>query len=218
VPPIAAAAGPGGITGFLFDAIDRLGALGVGLAVLFETVVPPVPSEVLLPLAGYLVQTGRESLGAVLGFATAGSVLGALVLYALGRRLGPDRSRRLLGRLPLVEQRDVDRSFAWFESHGGTAVLVGRLVPVVRSFVSVPAGVVRMPMGRFLLCTTIGSGLWNAALIGAGMLLGTQYELVERYAGALDRALLVVVGGLVLGLVARRVLAGRRRRLQSDDG
>jgi membrane protein DedA with SNARE-associated domain len=194
----------------VFDLIDALGAVGVGLAVLLETVVPPIPSEVLLPLAGYLVQTGRESLLPVFLLATAGSVLGAALLYQLGRWLGPERSRRALGRLPLVDAGDVERAFDWFARHGRSAVLVGRLVPVVRSFVSVPAGVVRMPWPRFLLYTTLGSALWNALLIGGGMLLGTQYELVERYTGVLDRALVVAVVLAVGALVVRRVRAARR--------
>jgi membrane protein DedA with SNARE-associated domain len=197
----------------VFDLIDALGAVGVGLAVLLETVVPPIPSEVLLPLAGYLVQTGRESLLPVFLLATAGSVLGAALLYQLGRWLGPERSRRALGRLPLVDAGDVERAFDWFARHGRSAVLVGRLVPVVRSFVSVPAGVVRMPWPRFLLYTTLGSALWNALLIGGGMLLGTQYELVERYTGVLDRllvpAVVLAVGALVVRRV-RRVRAARR--------
>ena len=208
--PLAATEGPGGLTGSLFDAIDALGALGVGLAILLETVVPPIPSEVLLPLAGYLVQTGRESLLPVFLLATAGSVLGAALLYQLGRWLGPERSRRVLGRLPLVDADDVERAFAWFGRHGRSAVLVGRLVPVVRSFVSVPAGVVRMPWPQFLVYTALGSGLWNALLIGGGMLLGTQYELVERYTGVLDWLLVAAVVLTVAALGLRRVRAGRR--------
>src|SRR4051812_33319540 len=117
----------------------------------------------------------------------------------------------MLARLPLVEIDDVDRTFAWFERHGPSAVLLGRLVPVVRSFVSVPAGVVRMPWPQFLAYTLAGSAVWNGALIGAGMALGTQHELVERYVGVLDWFL--VVGAVtVVGLgVARRVRRGDRR-------
>ncbi|WP_448626430.1 DedA family protein [Geodermatophilus sp. URMC 64] len=212
MPTLAAASGPGGITGLIFDLIDALGAVGVGLAILLETIVPPIPSEVLLPLAGYLVQTGRESLTAVFLFATAGSVLGACLLYALGRSLGPDRSKQALSRLPLVDREDVERTFTWFEEHGRSAVLIGRLVPVVRSFVSVPAGVVRMPFMQFLLYTTLGSAIWNALLIGGGMLLGTQYELVERYTGVLDWVLIAAVVGVVGALAVRRVRARRRQR------
>jgi len=215
VPTLAATQGPSGITGFLFDMIDALGALGVGLAILLETVVPPIPSEVLLPLAGYLVQTGRESLVSVFLFATAGSVLGATLLYAIGRTLGPDRSRRVIGKLPLVDHEDVDRAFTWFEEHGRSAVLLGRLIPVVRSFISVPAGVTRMPLPQFLLYTTIGSALWNALLIGGGMLLGTQYRLVERYTGLLDY---LIIAGVVVAvglLVVRRVRKRQRERIRT---
>jgi membrane protein DedA with SNARE-associated domain len=207
--PTAAAADPGGLTGTVLDLMEALGALGVGLAILLETVVPPIPSEVVLPLAGFLAQTGRMSLLAAFLAATAGSLLGAALLYQLGSWLGPERSRRLLDRLPLVEAADVDKAFRAFERHGRTAVLIGRLVPVVRSFVSVPAGVVRMPWPQFLLYTALGSALWNGLLIGAGVALGTRYELVERYVGLLDGALVVAVAVALGWAVVRHV---RRRR------
>jgi membrane protein DedA with SNARE-associated domain len=192
--------------------MDALGALGVGLAILLETVVPPIPSEVVLPLAGFIAGTGRMSLVAAFAAATLGSLLGAAFLYQLGRWLGPDRSRRLLDRLPLVDTADVDKAFGAFERHGRTAVLVGRLVPVVRSFVSVPAGVVHMPWPQFLLYTALGSAVWNGLLIGAGVALGTQYELVEEYVGLLDYALVAAVAG-ALGWMAVRHVRRRRSRL-----
>jgi membrane protein DedA with SNARE-associated domain len=207
--PTAAAADPGGLTGIVLDAMDSLGALGVGLAILAETVIPPIPSEVVLPIAGYLAQTGRMHVVAVFLAATLGSLLGAALLYELGRVLGPERSRRVLGRLPLVDVEDVEKTFAWFERHGRSAVLIGRLVPVVRSFVSVPAGVVRMPWPQFLLYTAIGSALWNGLLIGAGMALGTQYEVVESYVGYLDWVLVATAVGAVGWALVRHV---RRRR------
>ncbi|HEV7726963.1 MAG TPA: DedA family protein [Modestobacter sp.] len=189
--------------------MDSLGALGVGLAILAETVIPPIPSEVVLPIAGYLAQTGRMHVVAVFLAATLGSLVGAALLYELGRVLGPERSRRVLGRLPLVDVEDVEKTFAWFERHGRSAVLIGRLVPVVRSFVSVPAGVVRMPWPQFLLYTAIGSALWNGLLIGAGMALGTQYEVVESYVGYLDWVLVAAAVGAVGWALVRHV---RRRR------
>ena len=193
--------------------MEALGALGVGLAILAETVVPPIPSEVVLPIAGYLASTGRMSLLDAFLAATAGSVLGAALLYQLGAWLGPERSRRVLARLPLVQADDVDRAFDWFAAHGRTAVLLGRLVPVVRSFVSVPAGVVRMPWPQFLAYTTVGSALWNGALIGAGAALGTQHELVERYVGVLDRLLVAGVAGALVWAVVRHIRR-RTRRLE----
>ena len=188
--------------------MEALGAVGVGLAILLETVVPPIPSEVVLPLAGYLAQTGRMGLLAAVLAATAGSLLGAALLYQLGRWLGPERSRRWLDRLPLVDTADVDKAFDAFQRRGRAAVLLGRLVPVVRSFISVPAGVVGMPWAQFLLYTAIGSALWNGALIGAGVALGTQYELVERYVGLLDYALVAAVVGFLGWMVVRHL---RRR-------
>ena len=211
--PTAAAADPGGLTGTVLDAMEALGAVGVGLAILVETVVPPIPSEVVLPLSGYLAQNGRMSLLAAFLAATAGSLLGAVLLHQLGAWLGPSRSRRMLARLPLVDAADVDRTFAWFERHGRSAVLLGRLVPVVRSFVSVPAGVVRMRMPQFLAYTLLGSAVWNGALIGAGAALGTQHELVERWVGVLDWVL--VLGAVtVLGLGVARRLRRRSSRLE----
>jgi membrane protein DedA with SNARE-associated domain len=207
--PTAAAADPGGLTGIVLDAMEELGALGVGLAILLETVVPPIPSEVVLPVAGFLAQTGRMDVVAVFLAATLGSLAGAALLYQLGRWLGPERSRAALARLPLVDVADVEKTFAWFARHGRAAVLVGRLVPVVRSFVSVPAGVVRMPWPQFLLYTAIGSALWNGALIGAGMALGTQYALVESYVGYLDRVLVTVAVAALGWAVVRHV---RRQR------
>ena len=206
--PTAVAADPGGLTGTVLDLMEALGALGVGLAILLETVVPPIPSEVVLPLAGYLAQTGRMGLVAAFLAATAGSLIGASFLYQLGRWLGPERSRRWLDRLPLVDTADVDKAFDAFERRGRAAVLLGRLVPVVRSFISVPAGVVRMPWPQFLLYTAIGSAVWNGALIGAGVALGTQYELVERYVGLLDYALVAAVVGFGSWIVVRHL---RRR-------
>ena len=150
----AAASDEGGITGFLLDLVEKLGPVGVGLSILAETVIPPIPSEAVLGLAGVLINEGRMSIVPVILFATLGSVLGAIFFYYVGRALGPRRSHAFLDRLPLVETADVDQTFAWFERHGRSAVFFGRMVPIVRSFISVPAGVVRMPLGQFLLFTT----------------------------------------------------------------
>jgi membrane protein DedA with SNARE-associated domain len=151
----------GGLVGWVLDVVESLGALGVAALVLLETVLPPIPSEVVLPLAGFLVQQDRLSLLAVLVATTTASVLGALLLYGAGRALGGRRTRAILVRVPLVEHQDVDRAEEWFDRRGEVAVLVGRLVPGVRSLVSLPAGTRRMPVGRFVLLTAVGSGTWN---------------------------------------------------------
>jgi membrane protein DedA with SNARE-associated domain len=197
--------GQGGLLGFILQTIDQLGEVGVGALVLLESVIPPIPSEVVLPAAGALVTLGALSGPLVFVCATIGSVLGSLVFYGFGRALGRDRTRRLLLAVPLIDVDDVDRAERWFDRWGEIAVLVGRLIPGVRSLISLPAGVAAMPLGRFLLMTTIGSALWNGLLIGAGMLLGTQWEIVERNIDVVNNVIYVTIGIAVAVFVMRRL-------------
>lgn len=178
--------------------MDALGELGVGLLTLIETVFPPIPSEVVLPLAGYLGNRGRLDLVGVLIASTTGALVGALLLYGLGARLGERRAAALLARLPLVDEEDVTRAVDWFHRHGGIAVFTGRLIPGVRSLVSLPAGAARMSLLKFSVLTVLGSGLWNALLVAGGYALGTQYALIERYSTVLDY---VIVGAIVIAVV-----------------
>lgn len=205
-----------GILGWAETVITALGEWGVGLLVLLETVFPPVPSEVILPLAGFLTSQGGLSLPLVFVTATAGAYLGALVLYGLGARLGMERSVRGLAKLPLVDRDDFERAAAWFGRHGRSSVFFGRLIPGVRSLISLPAGAGRMPLASFSLFTLAGSGVWNALLLGLGAALGTQYALVERYSHVLDyvvyAALAVLVGWLVVRAVRRRRAAASEAR------
>ena len=204
----AAASDEGGITGFLLDLVDRLGAVGVGLSILAETVIPPIPSEAVLGLAGVLINEGRMSIIPVVLFATLGSILGAIFFYYVGRALGPRRSHAFLDRLPLVETADVDKTFAWFERHGRSAVFLGRMVPIVRSFISVPAGVVRMPFGQFLLFTTAGSLIWNSVLVTLGWL---ARDFIEANLHYLDYVVVAVVVLAVAWFVYKKA-TGRLRR------
>ena len=204
----AASSDQGGITGFLLDLVESLGPVGVGMAILLETVVPPIPSEAVLGLAGVLIRSGDMQVVPVVLFATLGSLVGATFFYYLGRTLGPRRSHLFLDRLPLVETEDVDKTFDWFARHGRSAVFFGRMVPIVRSFVSVPAGVVRMPFGQFLLYTAAGSLIWNSLLIGLGVAAG---EFVQDNLRYLDYAVVVAVV-VALGWFVWRKLSGRMNR------
>ena len=205
----AASSDQGGITGFLLDMVERLGAVGVGFAILLETVVPPIPSEAVLGLAGVLINDGRLAIVPVVLCATLGSILGAVFFYYVGRALGPRRSHAFLDRLPLVETADVDKTFAWFERHGRSAVFFGRMVPIVRSFISVPAGVVRMPIGQFLLFTAGGSLIWNSVLIGLGVAAGDFIRDNLKY---LDYAVVAAFGIGIGYLVYKRAKDVRRHR------
>src|SRR4051812_16287089 len=160
--------GGGGLTAWVTSVIESLGALGVGFLVALENLIPPIPSEIVLSLAGFLASEGRVNLVLVFLAATAGSVLGALALYWLGYALGEDRLKRWLDKIPLVDSDDLNTADRWFEKHENAAVLFGRCAPVVRSLVSIPAGANHMNLARFTLFTTVGSGVWNAIFIGAG--------------------------------------------------
>jgi membrane protein DedA with SNARE-associated domain len=182
-----------------------VGSPGVGLATALETVFPPVPSELVLPLAGYTASQGYYSVFAAIAWATAGSLVGALVLYWLGAAWGLERICALADRIPLMHAEDVRRAVAWFSRHGRTAVFVGRLVPGVRSLISIPAGIDRMPLLRFSVFTTAGSLVWNAALILAGYELGEQWHVVEGYVGPASNVVYVLIGVIVLVVAARRL-------------
>lgn len=195
---------------WLVQVMRAVGAPGVGVATALETVFPPVPSEVVLPLAGYTASLGHYGLVAAVLWATAGSVLGALLLYWAGAAWGQERVLAVADRLPLVGRRDVQRSIDWFARHGRSAVLVGRLVPGVRSLVSVPAGLERMPLASFVGFTALGSLLWNSLLIGAGHQLGAQWHRVEAYVGGASQVFGTALALAVLWFAARRLVRARR--------
>ena len=219
---LAAAAAPsetemGGLSGMVLQLIDLLGEWGVALMLFVETVFPPIPSEVILPLAGFLAGAGRMNLVLVLVLATLGSYVGALVLYWLGRVIGFERTVRWLGKLPLVDEGDFRKAAGWFHRHGRSAVLFGRLVPIVRSLISLPAGADRMNLVSFSAFTILGSGLWNSVLVLGGAALGTQYERVEQYTEWIDRGMYAAIVVVVVMFVVRRVRRSRAERASRTD-
>jgi len=199
-----------GIAAWAVDVMERLGAPGAGAAVALENLFPPLPSEVILPLAGFTASRGDMSLAAALIWTTAGSVVGALALYLVGAALGRHRMRAIAVRLPLVRVEDLDRTEAWFARHGTKAVLFGRMIPIFRSLISVPAGVERMSIPVFLALTTLGSLVWNTVFVLAGYHLGESWWRIEAYAGILQKVVIVAVVLATAWFVARR-LADRRR-------
>jgi membrane protein DedA with SNARE-associated domain len=189
-----------------------VGAPGVGVATALETVFPPVPSEAVLPLAGFTASQGHYGVVSAVVWATIGSLVGALALYYAGAAWGAERLCRMAERIPLLHARDVHRSIAWFRRHGRTAVFVGRLVPGVRSLISIPAGIDRMPVLQFAGYTAAGSLVWNAVLIGAGYELGSRWEVIEGYVDDLSVVVYVLLGVAVTVFVLRRL---RRRTTRS---
>jgi membrane protein DedA with SNARE-associated domain len=205
----------GHVADWIFGIVDRLGALGVGLLILLENLIPPIPSEVVLPLAGYRASTGALNVFAVWPAATAGAVAGALVLYGLGAWLGYDRLHHLAGRpwFVLASQRDVERGDELFDRHGTKVVLLARCVPFLRSVVSIPAGISGMPVLRFTVLTAIGSGVWNGVFIALGWMLGEHWDRVGTWLGPVSS---VVVGLLVVGVIVLIVRRQRSRATSSE--
>lgn len=201
-----------GLTGWVAGVIDSLGAVGVALLVALESIIPPIPSEIVLAMAGYLAAEGRFNVALIVLAATAGSLLGALVLYWLGAALGEERLKRWLDHIPLVDREDLEKADRWFERHGRWAVLIGRVVPVVRSLVSVPAGANRMPLGEFVLLTTIGSGVWNGLLVGLGFALGSRWQEVGRYSDWFNYAIFAIFAVMIASWAVKKVRRRRDRR------
>ncbi len=190
--------------------IEALGYPGLTVLVALENVFPPIPSEVILPLAGFLTGQGRFSFILVLLATTIGSLVGALVLYGIGAAAGQRRVRRVVeryGHWALLTPDDLAKAERWFDRYGRIAVLTGRLAPIVRSLVSIPAGYSRMPLGQFLLLTAIGSALWNGTLVALGWVLGENWHSIERYVGWLQYLVLAVVAFLVVRFVWQRLRA-----------
>lgn len=195
------------------ELMEWLGAPGAGLAIALENLFPPLPSEIVLPLAGFTASRGTFGLFEVLLWTTLGSVVGALALYGLGAWLGRARLRRIVDRMPLMNVEDVDRAEAWFARHGSKAVFFGRMIPLFRSLISIPAGIERMPLLRFVLLTTAGSALWNTVFVLAGFLLGENWSAVEQYADVLQLAVIVTcvtASVLFVALRVRRIVRERK--------
>lgn len=199
-----------GLAGWVVDVIGALGPAGVGTLVALETVFPPIPSEVVLPVAGFLAGQGEMGLTTTIIAATVGSVLGAVVLYWLGYRFGRPRLQRAADRMPLVDRGDLERAESWFDRHGRAAVLTGRVIPVVRSLISVPAGLRRMQMPLFLGLTALGSAAYNGLLVGAGYLLGNRWTDVGRYSDLVNWVVIAAIVGSLAWFVVARVRRNRR--------
>ncbi|HLT62479.1 MAG TPA: DedA family protein [Microlunatus sp.] len=195
--------------------METLGAPGAGIAIALENLFPPIPSEVILPLAGFAAARGSFPIWQAILFTTLGSLVGALALYGIGAALGRDRMRRIAVKLPLIKVEDVDRTEAWFTKHGPKTVFFGRMIPIFRSLISIPAGIERMPIPLFLVLSGAGSLIWNSLFVTLGYVLGENWHLVEQYAGIFSKIVLVAVVAVVAVFIVRRVLDLRRAKRSS---
>ncbi|QIK68678.1 DedA family protein [Nocardioides sp. HDW12B] len=197
--------------------MEKLGGPGAGIAIAAENLFPPIPSEIILPLAGFTASQGSFTIAEAIFWTTAGSVVGALMMYALGAALGRRRMYAVWERLPLVKVSDLEKCEDWFARHGTKAVFFGRMVPIFRSLISVPAGVERMPIPVFLVLTTLGSLIWNSVFVLAGYQLGEQWERVDQYASTFQKVVIAAVVLFVCWWVLQRVRSIRASRRAVDS-
>jgi len=188
---------------WVIDTIYSLGYLGIVLLMFVENVFPPIPSEVIMPLAGFMVTQGKLSFAGIVAAGTVGSVLGALPLYYVGRLINERSLKELAdrhGRWLTISRKDIERAKEWFDKHGPATVLLCRLVPAIRSLISIPAGIARMNLALFLAYTTIGTALWTGLLAYLGYFLGSNFARVSEY---LDLISWVVGAAIVLIYIVR---------------
>ncbi|WDR04411.1 DedA family protein [Devosia rhodophyticola] len=181
---------------WIISVVTDWGYVGVFLMMVLENVFPPIPSELIMPFAGFAAANGDLNVVGVVLAGTAGSIFGTLAWYYAARLLGLERFRALcnwFGRFATISEQDIDSAVHWFGRYGRWAVLFGRLVPAIRTLISVPAGLAAMSLPQFLVVSTIGTALWTAFLTGAGYVLHDNYDRVEGWLDPVTTAVIVLV-------------------------
>jgi membrane protein DedA with SNARE-associated domain len=194
---------------WITNTMNSLGYLGIGLLMFLENIFPPIPSELIMPLAGFTVAQGKLNFGMVILAGVLGTVLGTLPWYYAGKILGEQRLKSWAdryGRWLTISSKDIDRADRWFDNHADKAVFFCRLVPGIRTLISLPAGISGMHLVPFLLYSTLGTLLWVSLLTYAGYVLGDNYELVEKYLAPVSKIVLItLVIGFIIWLVRRNM-------------
>lgn len=192
---------------WIVNTMDSLGYWGIGLLMFLENLFPPIPSELIMPLAGFTISQGKLEFAPVVFAGVFGTVVGALPWYYAGKILGEQRLKDLAdryGRWLNISSKDITKSTRWFDKHGGKAVFFGRLVPGIRTLISLPAGISNMPILPFLVYSTIGTTLWVGLLTYAGYVLGDNYGVVEKYIAPVSKIVLaILVTAFVIWIVKK---------------
>ena len=209
---------------FIIEIMNQFGYLGICFLIALENIFPPIPSEIVLSFGGFMTTYTVLTVPLVILFSTIGAVIGAIVLYGVGLFLTPERLERLLQtklfRILGFKQGDITKTVAWFENHGKGAIFFGRCIPIVRSLISIPAGMAKIKFPLFLLYTTAGSTIWNILLVCLGAFLGASWEKVLSYFDTYSSITLVVL--VLVFLVCalfffkKRTLAKKETKLQTD--
>jgi membrane protein DedA with SNARE-associated domain len=203
------------MTEWITNTMAAFGYWGVGFLMFLENLFPPIPSELIMPLAGFTVGQGKMNFGLAVLAGVVGTMLGAIPWYYIGKVLGEQRLAKIMdkyGKWLGISGEEIQRSARWFNKHGSKAVLLGRLVPGIRTLISIPAGFAAMPVVPFALYSTIGTTLWVLLLTYAGFALGANYKLVEEYVGPLSKVFLGLVVVVFVVWLARRLLQRKPQR------
>jgi membrane protein DedA with SNARE-associated domain len=199
------------VTDWITGLIEQMGYFGIALLMFLENLFPPLPSEVIMPMAGFTASKGNLNIVGVLVAGTLGTLSGALFWYTVARKLGEERLRHWAdrhGRWITLSPEDIDQLDDWFDRHSRWAVPIGHLVPGIRTLISIPAGIFGMGVTRFILLTVLGAGVWTSALGVAGYVLGSQFDQVDRYLGPASTAIM----GAILVWYLYRVATFKRGR------
>ena len=209
----------GAMTAWLVSLMEHVGGVGVALAIALESIFPPIPSEIILPLAGFTAARGSMSLFGAILWATMGSLLGAWALYGIARWFGLHRIHKAVDRIPGVSRKDVNKANEWFNKYGTWSVLIGRVIPVVRSLISIPAGFNQMNFAKFSGWTFLGSAIWNTVLFTAGYMLGDQWCSILGVLNVFEDVIIVVFALMLVFFAWRwvRNLIRERRSTQSHE-
>jgi membrane protein DedA with SNARE-associated domain len=188
--------------------ISSMGYFGVALLMFLENIFPPIPSEVVMPFAGSLVSEGEFSFVGMMIAGTIGALAGALVIYYIGRWIDEDRARRWInkyGKFLLLSEEEFDKAIDAFNNHGKMMVLVGRVMPTIRSLISLPAGLERMNLIPFLIFTIIGTSIWNLILLGAGYYMGQNWQQVVSFVNTYSLVFYIIIGALIAYYIYKQV-------------
>ncbi|MBR7798064.1 DedA family protein [Agaribacter marinus] len=197
---------------WLAEIMDEFGYMGIMLLIAFENIFPPIPSEVILTFGGFMTITSKLSIIGVITSATAGSVIGAIVLYIIGLQLDVARLEKIVGKwghILRITQNDIHKADAWFDKYGPWTVFFCRFVPLIRSLISIPAGMSNMNVGIFLLFTTLGTLIWNIVLVCLGASVGGSWETIVDYMDVYSRVIYAI---LILLVIILLYLCIKRRR------
>lgn len=184
---------------WIINIMNQFGYLGIALLIAIENIFPPIPSELILTFGGFMTTYTSMNIWLVVLFATIGSVIGAIILYGVGRLLSPEKLEWVVGKWGHIlglKKEDVKRAESWFIRRGTSAVFFCRFIPLIRSLISIPAGMAHMHMGKFLLYTIIGSAIWNVVLVNLGAFAGDGWERIIKYTDIYSYIAVTVLGGI----------------------